>query len=475
MLKSKKIVSGLLAILMATSAFAGCSNTTESGSTTPAATTTDANGGTPEPAGTTAGDETSAPETTTAENTITGPVDKEDAFYVWGWNDDVKKILDGPFQEDYPDLYSRIVFVNTGGSDNYQAKLDAMLDTPDNAQYPDLIALEADYILKYTDSDDTLSMDDLGITAADYAGQYKYTVDIATVDGVVKALSWQACPGGWLIRKSLAESLLGASTPEAIQEYFSSWDKVLETAATVKEKSGGATKLLSGMDDVFRVYMAARQQAWVTDDTLTVDDSMLAYMDFAKTLYDNDYTYQTSQWSDEWNANKKGNKVIAWPGCTWYTYWTTDADNFGDYVLVEGPQEYYWGGTWLAATSSCSDKEMAATIMKYFTCESESMKKINALNSDYINNKAAVQELIDAGKGGAALEGKTILADDQNYLEFFLPLADKVSVDTMTAEDMDINSAFSVQVQEYAKGNKDKDTAIADFRKAVADKFNYIS
>mgnify|MGYP000438278190 CR=1 FL=1 len=43
-------------------------------------------------------------DSTEVENTITGDPSADDAFVVWGWNDDIKNILDGPFAEQYPDL-----------------------------------------------------------------------------------------------------------------------------------------------------------------------------------------------------------------------------------------------------------------------------------------------------------------------------------------------------------------------------------
>ena len=73
------------------------------------------------------------------ENEVTGDASADDSFVVWGWNDDIKKILDGPFKEAYPDDYERIVFVNTGGSDYYQGKLDPVLDDPSNELYPDMM------------------------------------------------------------------------------------------------------------------------------------------------------------------------------------------------------------------------------------------------------------------------------------------------------------------------------------------------
>ena len=63
---------------------------------------------------------------------MTGDSAADDSFVVWGWNDDIKNILDGPFKEAYPDDYERIVFVNTGGSDYYQSNRDPVLDDPSN-------------------------------------------------------------------------------------------------------------------------------------------------------------------------------------------------------------------------------------------------------------------------------------------------------------------------------------------------------
>ena len=136
-----------------------------------------------------------AEEAETPDNEITGDSSAEDAFVIWGWNDDIKKILDGPFKEAYPDDYKRIVFVNTGGSDYYQGKLDPMLDDTSNELYPDLMGLEVDYVQKYVNSDWVKSVADLGITEDDYKNMYKYDLDLGTdADGNVRALFWQATP-----------------------------------------------------------------------------------------------------------------------------------------------------------------------------------------------------------------------------------------------------------------------------------------
>lgn len=165
-----------------------------------------------------------AEEAETPDNEITGDSSAEDAFVIWGWNDDIKKILDGPFKEAYPDDYKRIVFVNTGGSDYYQGKLDPMLDDTSNELYPDLMGLEVDYVQKYVNSDWVKSVADLGITEDDYKNMYKYDLDLGTdADGNVRALFWQATPGCYQVRADLAEKYLGTTDRQLSQRNLKIW------------------------------------------------------------------------------------------------------------------------------------------------------------------------------------------------------------------------------------------------------------
>lgn len=139
-------------------------------------------------------------------------------------------------------------------------------------------------------------------------------------------------------------------------------------------------------------------------------------------------------------------------------------------ILVNAPEQFYWGGTGLAATVNCADKEMAGTIIKAFTCDTDFMVSINAKNSDFVNNKEAVKKISEAG----ATCDYLYEAAGQDIMAFYLPMADSISAKNATAEDQNINSAWSTQVKEYAAGNKDKDTAIADFKSAVHDSYSYL-
>lgn len=114
----KKLISTLLCVSMVAAMVAGCGSGDD---------TKDANNDASNTEGTADADADTDSDSTEVENTITGDPSADDAFVVWGWNDDIKNILDGPFAEQYPDLAKRIVFVNAGGSDYYQTKIDENL------------------------------------------------------------------------------------------------------------------------------------------------------------------------------------------------------------------------------------------------------------------------------------------------------------------------------------------------------------
>ena len=181
----------------------------------------------------------------------------------------------------------------------------------------------------------------------------------------------------------------------------------------------------------------------------------------------------------DWSANMSGdgvdsNAALAYMGCPWFVYWSLSDAWKGNTILVPTQTKCYWGGTGLAATTDCADTELAAKIMKFFTCDEDGMVAINALNSDYVNNTAAVSKIIEAG---TSADGNGYLYPDagQNFMEFFLPLADGLDASMVTAEDQQILSLMDTQTKAYATGEKDLDTALADLTASIHDTFSYLS
>ena len=418
--------------------------------------------------------------------------DEGKVLNIYCWNEEFKSRLTDhyPGYEEVDGTHGKIGDVDviwniTPSDDNaYQNNLDETLlkqaDAADDDKI-DLFLVEADYALKYVNTDYTMSVADLGITADDYANSYQYNLDLGSdVDGNVRALFWQATPGCYAVRADLAEKYLGTTDPAELAEKFKDLDTIVETAREVNEASGGKCKLFSGYDEIKRSLTGSRTQGFYDEnDKITIDDNIKTYMETAKTLYDEDLTFNTDQWSADWSANMSGdgvdsNAALAYMGCPWFVYWSLSDAWKGNTILVPTQTKCYWGGTGLAATTDCADTELAAKIMKFFTCDEDGMVAINALNSDYVNNTAAVSKIIEAG---TSADGNGYLYPDagQNFMEFFLPLADGLDASMVTAEDQQILSLMDTQTKAYATGEKDLDTALADLTASIHDTFSYLS
>ncbi|MBQ9928175.1 MAG: extracellular solute-binding protein [Lachnospiraceae bacterium] len=462
----KKLLSALLSVAMVASLLVGCGGSAETEA--PAAETKEE-----APAAET---KEEAPAETKEEAPAEDAAASTDKFYIYSWNTELGDRLQYVYDAN-PGVQDRIEYVNVGDSSVYQEKIDQLLQTPDAEDYPDLIAFEAGYIMKYTNSDYTLPVTDLGITDADLAEMYPYTLTIATDkrDGSLKGLSWQSCPGSFMYRTDLAESLLGVTSPEEMQAKISTWDDFIATAKEIKEASGDATRILSSNGDVTNVFMSNKTDPWVDDaGVFHMDDQMVQYMDVVKTLESEDLTQKTATWSEEWNAGPSNDSVFGYFGCTWFLHWTIKANcggaavgegTYGLWNMCQGPAPYYWGGTWLGATAGCSDLELAGLLMKGLCCDTEIMTKMSEETLDYVNNKTAMKTLSDAGKGAYDFLG------GQDFISVFSPLADNVDVSWMSAYDQKVNELLETQLTAYSTGEKDKETAIADFKAAVAEAY----
>ena len=186
----------------------------------------------------------------------------------------------------------------------------------------DLFLMEADYILKYVDSDYTLDVvNDLGISESELSDQYPYTKEIATSqDGKLKGTSWQATPGLFAYRRSIALDVLGTDDPEEVQKSLSDWNRFEETAAKAAAKG---YKMLSGSEDWFRVFSNNITKPWVDDPSsasphIQIDDGLLEWADKCRKYYENGWMGSTALWSDEWAFDQSAEgKVFGFFYSTW--------------------------------------------------------------------------------------------------------------------------------------------------------------
>ncbi len=468
----KKIVSTMLCAAMVASMVAGCGSSGNSEASSDAGT--DAN------AGNTA--ETSATtEASDAGQTEVASGEEGKVLNIYCWNEEFKSRL----TDHYPG-YTEVdgttgtigdVTVKwniTPSDDNaYQNNLDAALLKQADAAADDKIDLflvEADYALKYVDTDYTMPVADLGITDADLADQYQYTKDIVTdSNGVLKGVSWQGCPGVLFYNREAAKEVLGSDDPADVQEYVKDWDTFNDTAEKLKAAGYSVT---SSVNDTYRVYSNNVTSKWVVDGKINIDDNIMKWVEDSKELVDAGETGTSELWSEDW---KKGfypdGKVFSYFGPAWLVNFSMAADdegsiaNLGGWGATEGPQGFFWGGTWICAATGTDNADLVKDIMLQLTTNADTMKEIVKADDDFVNNKTAMNEMAeDTSYQSAVLGG-------QNPLAMYCAGVEKLDLSNLSAYDQGCNEEFQNAMKNYFEGNATLDQALELFYKAVEEKY----
>lgn len=473
----KKLLSVLLSTAMVASLLVGCGDTEEP-ATEPA----------PEPVE----EETEAPaddveteapaeeEETSAEWTADLSADTGSVLNIYCWNEEFKtRVTDHyPGYTDNGDGTGKIGDVTVNWvivpSDDmaYQNNLDETLLKQADAAADDKIdmfLIEADYALKYVNAEGVcISMDELGLT--DYmADQYQYTKDVVTDgNGNVNGTSWQACPGLYIYRRSVAKEVFGTDDPTEVQTHFSDWDKFAESAQTLAD---AGWKVVSGYDDAYRVFSQNVSTPWVVDGKITVDDNIKAWVDQTKDFTDKGFNNKTSLWSDDWGKGMSSSgDVFGYFGPAWFIDFTMtgyamdDAEGeaavgngtWGDWAAIEGPQSYFWGGTWICAAQGSDNAGLVADIMYQLTCNPDVMKEIVTADNDFCNNQPLMEEMAAAGATNEFLGG-------ENVLEKFVATVGNISMEYSTIYDQGMTEQFQGAMKDYFDGNVDYETALENF------------
>ena len=421
----KKIVSTLLCATMLAGMLAGCGGKTTDSTT---------------------GDTTSSadPVTEAAEQAA----DEGKVLNIYCWNEEFKSRITAhyPGYEEVDATHGKIGDVDvvwniTPNDDNaYQNNLDQTLLNQDSAAADDKIDLflvEADYALKYVDTDYTMPIKDLGITDEDLSKQYQYTKDIVTdSNGVLKGVSWQGCPGVLFYNRDAAKEVLGTDDPVEVQNYVSDWDTFNETAKKMKD---AGYKMTSSVND----------------------------------------TGTHDMWSDDWSKGfYPEGKVFCYFGPAWLVNFSMAADTEGSigynggWGAAEGPQGFFWGGTWICAANGTDNKNLVKDIILKMTTDDDIMKDIVVDDDDFVNNSTVMNGLADGtimGKDNKPYESKIL--GGQNPLEMYCAGVADLDLSNICAYDQGCNEEFQNAMKNYFEGKATKDEALDLFYKAVTEKY----
>lgn len=412
-------------------------------------------------------------------------------FYIYVWNDEFPKIManympgytsDSDFTGGVMDDGTRVEFVTNASADMlYQTELDKALT---GSKQVDMFLVEADYATKYTSADAGVAMDvkDLGLTDDDLANMYDYAKNIVTdTNGVTRGVSWQCAPGFFAYRKDIAQEVLGVSDAADVQAKINSWDNF---NAVAKQMKDAGYYMVSDYTEGSRNFNAARSSAWVNDGVVSVPAEVDEWCDMAKDWYDKGYMHGGNNFdgTGNWGADMgEDGKVFGYFACTWYLNFcmkpnTTENPESEDYKwgLCQGPDAFYWGGTWMCASTSCTNTALAYDIMYNLTCNVDVMKEMAKKELNFANNKKAMEEYANEFTGDDAFAWLDL--GDDNYFSMCLDFAEAIDVDVtkMTPYDQIIES-YQSAVAEYFNGTVSKDDALANFYTSVTEKYQELS
>ena len=467
----KKVLSVLLCLSMTATMLAGCgSDSSDTSSDTNTASTSETT-------------ETEAEAETEEGDSeeVASTSDEGKVLNIYCWNEEFKsRVKDHyPGYEEVDATSGKIGDITvkwniTPNDDNaYQNNLDATLLKQADAAADDKIDIflvEADYALKYVDTEYTMAVEDLGITSADLENQYQYTKDIVTdSNGVLKGVSWQGCPGALFYNREAAKEVLGTDEPADVQAYVKDWATFNETAKTMKD---AGYSMLSSANDSYRVYSNNVSSKWVVDGKISVDENLMNWVNDSKALVDAGYTGTHELWSDDWSKGfYPEGKVFCYFGPAWLVNFSMAADtegsiaNAGGWGATEGPQGFFWGGTWICAATGTDNASTVKDIMLQLTTNEEIMTEIVKADNDFVNNKPAMEAMAaDTSYQSAVLGG-------QNPLSIFCAGAESIDLSNLSAYDQGCNEEFQNAMKNYFENNATLDEALEQFNKAVVEKY----
>ena len=93
--------------------------------------------------------------------------------------------------------------------------------------------------------------------------------------------------------------------------------------------------------------------------------------------------------------------VFCYFGPAWLVNFSMAADtegsigNAGGWGATEGPQGFFWGGTWICAAEGTDNTEVIKDIMLKMTTDDEVMKEIVVDDDDFVNNQTVMNEMAE--------------------------------------------------------------------------------
>ena len=386
-------------------------------------------------------------------------------FNIYAWNEEFKGFFEKYYQVPEGVTVNWIIVPSTEGA--YQNALDEALLNQENAsadERVDMFLAEADYIIKYVNSEFTQDVSALGVT--DVSNTYEYTVQAASDEnGVMKGVSFQCCPSALIYRRSIAKDVLGTDDPAEVQELLSDWDKFAAVADQAKEKGYYMT---ASFASTYRPFSNNATTPWVVDGQLQIPAEVETWMELTKSMMEKEETLTAGIWEDEATAQMFADgKTMCYFGPAWYFNFSMgnaqdeEKGCYGDWAICEGPMAHFWGGTWILAATGSDNQTMLADIMNTFINDEAVCDQLVVNEAQFSNNQAINAKYAEDPEFGNAFLG------GQNDTALFAELAKNIKFENNTIYDQICNEGLQSNLQDFYRGGCTEEEAIQNFYKLI--------
>lgn len=433
-----------------------------------------------------------APSTTDGGATS---ADGKRVLKVWSFTNEIRTMAVA-FEGLYPDVEVDVVYTMIPMTDGeYQTKLKAAIGTTDA---PDVVALEAAFVKEWVEADFLADLNDL-LPLTEELKTFPAVVQVGTHAGITKAYSYQATPGAFFYRRSIAQECLGTDDPAEVQAMVADIDKFVDTAAKIKECNPDYFTVGTSAE-LFNPFLANRSQPWIVDGELVIDPNVVEYIHFAKLMRENGYESQAQQWTEGWfagmsdtlaGADGKSKKVFSYFLPTWglpYVLIPNSGDTGGDWAMINGPLAYQWGGTWVGAMKDSPNLDLAKEFIKFVALNEENLTNwatgvytneyLKAIDPSVPNDQAQapgdfVSSQVVVEKITSTFDGSELYnwLGGQNNYEAFGEAAPKVNGSLLTGSDDAIQRALESQRDQYLNNEIDEATMWTQWLDLVRSEF----
>ena len=403
-------------------------------------------------------------------------------FRIMSWNEDFRNLMETYFIPRHQELMEnvRLEWV-TEEINGYRSDVQSRLASGEQI---DLFLGNNEMAPFFSNDEHVATLSQVGIMDSELSKQYHFTRVLGSDgNGVQKGSAFTAEPGILIYRTDYAENYLGITHQEEMQEKLSSWDSFISVARTLNEASDGRIKMLPNSAELWKSVDCAMYGLWLTDGKISVsDETALHWLDIVrelesikafagvKTLDDDWYTaldsgvfcFYAAPWLCKANAPESADIT------TIFSSAKRSGVAFGKFKTSIAPNGFVYGGNWLYSSKSSRNKDIAAAIIRAFTCDSEFMRLIALSEMEYVNNSEVCNEL-------AGMKISNMLFDGLDAFSVYNYAARSLDFSAPTVYDASVSEMLYDQTKKYSKKEISGSQAVYNFRLNVWKKYEEIA